>query len=148
MDHLRQVAQADAGDHRQGDLVDHFAGMADDDGRAEDPVGTFGDVDLHEADVLAVGTARSTSCIGMVKVVTGMSASHRLAHVQADMGDLGIGIGTPRNDQFARALAAATQRVGTAMRAMRRRDMGELVLQADVAGGIDAGLLVRRKSST
>ena len=55
MDDASKRAQSDPRDNGQCNLVDHLARMAGDNGRAENPVGPFLDVDLHEADFLAVG---------------------------------------------------------------------------------------------
>ena len=58
-----------------GVISDHFAGVPGYDGRAEDAIGSFLDVYLHEADLLAIGDRPVTSCIGMVKVFTGRFCS-------------------------------------------------------------------------
>ena len=49
-----QFAQADARGHRHTDLADHLAGVARDDGCAEDFIATFPDVEFHETIFLAV----------------------------------------------------------------------------------------------
>src|SRR3546814_20291142 len=54
VDHLRQFANAGSGHHRLGDLSDQLAGAARDYRRAEDVVGTVGDMELDEAEVVAV----------------------------------------------------------------------------------------------
>jgi hypothetical protein len=54
MDDARQRAHPDSSDDRQRDLADHLARTPGDDRCSENPIGPLPDVDLDEADVLAV----------------------------------------------------------------------------------------------
>ena len=62
----------------------------------------------------------------------------RFADVEADVGDLGIGIGAPRNRQRAQAPVAERQGVMHGDACGCVGGVGELVLQTSVSRGIDA----------
>ncbi len=55
VDDAGQRTQTDPGNQRQGDLVDHVAGMPGNYRRTEDAVATFVDIDLDETGLLVVG---------------------------------------------------------------------------------------------
>ena len=138
MDDAGERAQPDPRDDGQRNLVDHLARMTGDNGRAENPVGPFPDMDLHEAGLLAVGDR------AMHVVHRYGEGSHRdvliarLADVEADVGDLGIGVGAPRNRQRAQSLATEEQRVPNYNACRSVGGMRELLLQAGVTGGVNS----------
>ena len=62
-----------------------------------------------------------------------------LPDVEADMGDLRVGVGAPGNRPGRSGAGGRdTARSGPTMRAAASAGVGVLVLQADVAGGVDA----------
>ena len=138
MNDASQRAQAHPCDDRQGDFADHLARVTGDDRRAENPVRSLLDVDLHEAHLLVVGD-RTIDVVhrdgeGLHRNVP----LARLPHIEADVSDLRVGISAPGNRQRAQPLATGEERV---LNRDARRGVGgivELVLQAGVAGGIDA----------
>ena len=138
MDDVGEGTQSDSRDHRQRDLVDHIARMTGDDCRAEYPVRPLLDVDLHEAHFLVVGD-RAVHVVhrdgeGLHRDVP----LARLPHIKPDMSDCRIGVGAPRNRQCTQTLTAEEQRILNHDARRRVGGMGELVLQAGIAGGIDA----------
>src|SRR5665213_679473 len=68
-----------------------------------------------------------------------MSAStpSRLDGVEADMSDLRVGIGTPRNGERTPFFAAAEERVRNRKQRRCLRSRGKFVRKADISGGID-----------
>ena len=62
----------------------------------------------------------------------------RFADIEADVGDLRIGIGAPRNRQRAQAPVAERQRVMHRDACGRVGGVRELVLEAGIARGVDA----------
>ncbi len=97
MDDLGQGSKSDPRDDGQCNLVDHLTCMTSDNCCAENQIGSFPDMDFHEPDFFAVGDR------AMHVMHRDSEGSHRdvliarLANIEANVGDLGIGIGAPRN---------------------------------------------------
>src|SRR5689334_8038496 len=107
VDNADERTQADTRHHGERNLVDHVTRMTSDDSRTEHPIGAFFDVDLDEAGVLAVGDGAIDIVHRDRESLHWNTLSIRLAHVQAYMGDFGIGERAPRNDLLTPAFAPA-----------------------------------------
>src|SRR3546814_18465140 len=69
------------------------------------------------------------------------SVSHRLAHVQADVRVLGVGVRAPGDDQPVQPLSRIVQRVRHGHARGGDRHVGEAVRHAGVAGRVDRGVV-------
>ena len=96
---------------RKRDAIDHFPGMAGDDGGAENSIAALSHMNLHKSVLFAISH-------GAVDVVhqdrecrDRNAALARLPNVKSDMRDLRIGIGAPGDRQCAQPLATEEQRI-------------------------------------
>src|SRR5208282_1002629 len=132
---LGEGSKSDPRDNGQCNLVDHFARMTGDNGGTKNLVGSFFDMDLHESGLFAVGDR------AMHVVHRYGKGSHRdvlvacLADVEADVSNLGIGVGAPRNRQRAKPPSTKRQRVMYGDPSRGVGGVGELVLQANIPRG-------------
>ena len=141
VDDVGELLEAHAALHGHGDLADHFAGVAGDDGRAENLVAALLDVNLDEALVVAVGAAAVGLADGLDEGVDLDALFLRARRVEAHVRDLRIGVGGPGDDEVGRLA------VGDGEECVLQHDagggvggVGELVLERDVAGGVDVGV--------
>src|SRR6516162_1246148 len=102
MDRLRQRAGAELASHRERDFRDQVSRMSRHDGRAQDLALALRQVHLDEPRRLAVEDGPVHVGQVLPDRVDGDALLLGLLLVQADVGDLGIGVGTPRQDQRAR----------------------------------------------
>src|SRR3546814_5793086 len=97
-------------------------------------------MELDEADVVAI---EHRAVDGVQRDRAGRdrdAVAHRLAHVQADVRDLWIGVRAPGDYQFVQPLPRAVQRVGHGHARGGHGHVGEAVRHAGVAGRVDRGV--------
>src|SRR5207249_12317961 len=95
----------------------HLAGVAGDDGRAEDAVGALLHVHLDETLLLAIGYGAVDGGQGRHEGVDGDALPGRVALVHADVRDLRVGVGAPGDVQRAQLLPARKRVFWITMRA-------------------------------
>src|SRR6516165_6606674 len=111
VDGIGDRPQTQAADHRQRQLGDHLAGVGGDDGGSENLVSPGTDKHLDKAIILTVEDG-SVHIVQLLREgAEGDAALPGLVFVQADMGDLRVGVGTPRDDERAGACASFEQGV-------------------------------------
>ena len=138
-----QCLQTLAGLHQHGELADHLPRVGRDDSGAQNLVGTLPDVNPGKPFVLTVQN-RAVHFLQLVREGFHLPAlGLGVGFVEADMGDLRLGIGAPGDQQGIRA------GIGEAERVRKQRvldyDLGhgigrmrKLEREADIAGCIDS----------
>jgi hypothetical protein len=137
MNHAREPAEADAGRQREGDLAHEIASMAGDDRGPYQPIRAPPHVDLDEAFFLAVDHGAVHLGERSHEGVDRDPLGDRVAFVESDVGHFRIRVGAPRHGQRGDALASEEQRVLDHDSRREIGRMGELRLEADVAGRED-----------
>jgi hypothetical protein len=109
--HLGQLSQAYPRSHRQRYLIDHLTGMPSDDCGAKYLVATITDVDFHETTFLTVDDRAINVMQRDSKRLDPNVAFPRLFDIEANVGNLWVSVGAPRNPLGAHSFSTGEESI-------------------------------------
>ncbi len=140
MNHGGEGAEPDLANHRDRNLVDHVPSVACDYRGSENLVGAFLDVDFDEPLFLSVSDGAIHVFHRHTKGIDLNPPFLRVLFIHAHMRDLRVGVGAPWDRERAEFLTAKEQRVLNDNTRGGVGGMGELVVHANIARRVDAGV--------